>query len=68
MLRFSRRFSSLKLALPTSDVKVKGRYAMAERLRKMIHGLRIAVQFWWLKRSVEHLRKTVLKRSDKNIM
>ena len=38
---------------------------MAERLRKMFQGWRIAFQFWWLKRSVEHLRKAVMKRSDK---
>jgi len=38
---------------------------MAERLWRKIEGLRIALQFWWLNRSVEHLRKTMMKRSDK---
>jgi hypothetical protein len=38
---------------------------MAERCWKIMQGWRIAFQFWWLNRSVEHLRKTMLKRANK---
>ena len=56
----------LKLALAPSDVNSKGRWLMVERWWKVLQGFRIAFQFWWLNRSVERLRKTVLRRTHKH--
>jgi hypothetical protein len=38
---------------------------MAARLSRLLHGVRIAIQFWWLNLRVDQLRKTILKRSKK---